>query len=599
MVDGSLFSTLFAAVIGGALSMTMPMLWWRTPRSHRGIVAVAIIGLSGIVLLLAASAGVRLGAMLIWVLAPVFAMLCWRIERVGAEVRSVHGFLATASVLPGVLLAIRAMPSAEPSDPSLWWSVHSTNALRTLALGHLLATLLPTVSLVLQASQREQARRARSLALSVAAALGGGGMAWAGLQLSTSPDLVRVVFATTAPIVAGLIAWSVVRSVEWNASTETYMPAVTAVSMTRIVSNTTARLGRELALAHAHARSLLSTPDLQKLPAAEELIQTLERGQELAGALSRNADGEAHHRAVIELEELISRVLLYATSGRRDVANLSQAAPRARVWMNSSTLERALLALVRNALQAQDSVGSTATIEVRTIASTQVHLASNIIAGSLEHEQYVVVEVVDQGDGLDESTRAHCLEPFFSTRDGLDGLGLFAVLTLVRTEEAAFELSTSDGSTRAALWLPIHQKAMAESTRAWSWQQLGMVIDQRDVIVVDQNARRMEKFGLLMHARGWGWGSVQDLQGLISGQLGPRADGVVLVMGELTGREATLLARWMAPRLAHVVAQPAAIAALIARGMSAEETLAFQSEQAHAVLSAVETALMADPSSSR
>jgi len=554
------------------------------------VVALAI--LSGAVLLLAASVEVRLSAVGVWGLAPLFALLCWRIERVGAEVQLSHGFWWTACLLPGVLLAIRVLPTNGPADPSVWMLSSSPSGYQFLAGAHLLGTASPTVALGLAAMRGAQARRARRLRLCFAAAIGGGGLAWAGFGLMTDPELVRVGFASATPIVAVLVTGSVVTSTLWATSTEASSRAATAVSMTRIVSNTTVRLGRELALAHAHARSLADALELSERSALEGLLSTLERGQDLAGALSRNADGEAHNRVVIGIDDLTSRVLLYASNGRRDVATVTHATSSARVWMNASTLERAVLALVRNALQAQSAIGAKTTIAVRTFTTTQVHLASAVIAGQLDHQQYVVVEVVDEGDGLDAPTRARCLEPFYSTRDGHDGLGLFAVLTLVRTEEAAFELSTTHGLTRAALWLPLHKQAMEESTDTWTWKQLGMVNDQREVIVVDQDGRRLEKFGLLLTARGLRWAGVEDLQSLVSGQVGPCTDGVVLVMDELSGRDLTLLARWMAPRLAYVVARPATIAGLIARGMSAEEALAFQSDRAHAVMSAIESALI-------
>jgi len=71
------------------------------------------------------------------------------------------------------------------------------------------------------------------------------------------------------------------------------------------------------------------------------------------------------------------------------------------------------------------------------------------------------VEVKDNGVGMDEKTRQHCLEPFFSTKSlrGGTGLGLAMVYGMMQRHEGAIEIESSPGQgTCIRLTFPIQEK---------------------------------------------------------------------------------------------------------------------------------------------
>src|SRR5207244_2868507 len=60
---------------------------------------------------------------------------------------------------------------------------------------------------------------------------------------------------------------------------------------------------------------------------------------------------------------------------------------------------------------------------------------------------YVIIEVIDTGTGMDEETRKHCLEPFFSTKgEQGTGLGLAMVYGVIERHAGYVEIESELGS---------------------------------------------------------------------------------------------------------------------------------------------------------
>jgi signal transduction histidine kinase len=114
-----------------------------------------------------------------------------------------------------------------------------------------------------------------------------------------------------------------------------------------------------------------------------------------------------------------------------DVAN-----PTPLIRGDRRLLERAVVNLVENALQA---VGERGDIAVRLARRN----------GRVE------VEVEDTGPGLDPEIRDRVFEPFFSTKTGGSGLGLALVKKIAEDHGGGVSLVSQPGrNTRAVLWLP-------------------------------------------------------------------------------------------------------------------------------------------------
>jgi signal transduction histidine kinase/ActR/RegA family two-component response regulator/HAMP domain-containing protein len=118
-----------------------------------------------------------------------------------------------------------------------------------------------------------------------------------------------------------------------------------------------------------------------------------------------------------------------------------------------SEVREALTNLVINAVDALPNGG-------RITLRTRVLAAAPNAEAALER---VVVEVTDNGTGMDEETRRRCLEPFFSTKGKRGtGLGLAMVYGVMERHEGSIEIDSEKGKgTTFRLTFPVRKNVSA------------------------------------------------------------------------------------------------------------------------------------------
>lgn len=131
------------------------------------------------------------------------------------------------------------------------------------------------------------------------------------------------------------------------------------------------------------------------------------------------------------------------------------------LFCNESELREALTNIILNAVDALPHGG---TIQIRTQA-----LKLGAVEASGAQPSHVLIEIKDDGIGMDEKTRQRCLEPFFSTKRqrGGSGLGLAMVYGTVERHEGSIEIeSEPNKGTTVRLVFPLRELPRARQPEA-------------------------------------------------------------------------------------------------------------------------------------
>ena len=150
-------------------------------------------------------------------------------------------------------------------------------------------------------------------------------------------------------------------------------------------------------------------------------------------------------REPFDLSELFRelRTLLDATLSKKATLNLALEADSI-VLGDRATLTQVMMNLLTNASDALS--GKPGNIDVRTRHVQQLDARwDEALGASVGPGNWLLVEIEENGVGMDEATRLRVFEPFFSTKEHGHGLGLAACLGIVTSHGGALLLESEPG----------------------------------------------------------------------------------------------------------------------------------------------------------
>lgn len=194
----------------------------------------------------------------------------------------------------------------------------------------------------------------------------------------------------------------------------------------------------------------------------------------------------------VDVSSLVADILplLRVSIARSANLNLDLGKELPGVKADATQLRQIVMNLVLNAVDAL--AGRNGEIRIRTsVASIDRPLLTRCVTGAgLPEGEYVTLEISDTGCGMSADVLNKIFDPFFTTKVSGRGLGLAAVLGIVRGHNGAMQVESAVGrGTTFRLYLPaiVGESLRAEPPKSGSatpWLQTGdvLVIEDEDPV---------------------------------------------------------------------------------------------------------------------
>ena len=200
---------------------------------------------------------------------------------------------------------------------------------------------------------------------------------------------------------------------------------------------------------------------------------------------------------------------------------------------DSTQIRQVVMNLITNASEAIGDSSGVVSVSTGAMRCDRAYLSQSYLDDDLPEGIYAYVEVADTGCGMDEATQGKLFDPFFTTKFTGRGLGLAAVLGIVRGHGGAIEVASAPGrgSTFRVLF-PVIEKSPEVQKRsakedAALWRGSGTVLlvdDEESVRAVAAGMLEKLGFSVLMAADG------REASGVFR----DHADEIVCVLLDLT-----------------------------------------------------------------
>ncbi len=209
---------------------------------------------------------------------------------------------------------------------------------------------------------------------------------------------------------------------------------------------------------------------LMELPKSSPLLDSMKliesaalNAAKLTTQLLAYAGKGTYTLEVLDLSDLVKEMsdLLKTVVSKNARLRYRLAQPLPAVEGDAAQIQQILLNLVTNASDAIGEKSSEIIVSTDVAKVTSEYLADSYINDELPQGDYVYLEVSDSGCGMDAETQSRIFDPFFSTKFVGRGLGLAAVIGIMRSHSGAIKVKSAPGvGTTMRVLFPTTSKPM-------------------------------------------------------------------------------------------------------------------------------------------
>ncbi|MFZ1641807.1 MAG: ATP-binding protein [Candidatus Contendobacter sp.] len=307
----------------------------------------------------------------------------------------------------------------------------------------------------------------------------------------------------------------------------------------------------------------LALDELSPISPARDSLRAIEETSLRAAELCRQMLAySGKGRFVIEnirLGDLIGDMvsLLKASISKKAILNLNLKESLIPLHGDPSQIRQVVMNLVINASEALGDRAGTVAISTGLMECSRECLSQVYLEESLSEGLYVWLEVSDTGCGMDPEIQRRIFEPFFTTKFTGRGLGLSAVLGIVRGHQGALKVySEPGGGTTFKVLFPAAKQettavARLDAVNLADWKGAGTILlvdDEESVRIL--GVRMLERLGFQVLTAVDGREALEIYRA--------RRGEIVLVLLDLTmpdldGEETFRELRWLDPKVRVVM----------------------------------------------
>lgn len=212
-------------------------------------------------------------------------------------------------------------------------------------------------------------------------------------------------------------------------------------------------------------------PDSKSATSIERLMLTVDRAAELCSELLAYSGRGQFTIEPFELEQLVSemRSLLEISTPKGVEITCSSDDTHPVVEGDVTQIRQVVMNLITNAGEAIGNSPGSINVSVGTRECDADCLGQTGFVEEIRPGTYACITVEDTGQGMDAATTHRIFDPFFSTKETGHGLGLSAVLGIIRGHDGAISVrSERDAGTVVTILLPLssNQETTPQTTEA-------------------------------------------------------------------------------------------------------------------------------------
>jgi two-component system cell cycle sensor histidine kinase/response regulator CckA len=231
--------------------------------------------------------------------------------------------------------------------------------------------------------------------------------------------------------------------------------------------------------------------------------------------------------------------LLGTVVSKKATLRLDLGASLPPIEADASQIRQVVMNLLTNASDALRDEPGLITITTGEVLADREYLAASFAEEELPEGRYVYFEVSDTGCGMEEATKARIFDPFFTTKFTGRGLGLAAVLGIVRGHAGTIRVYSEPGrGTTFKILFPAADAADevsvdAPPTTAWSGSGLILLVDDEETVRA-VGRRMLERLGFRVAVAGNGRVALRVLEARAGEVTAVLLD---MMMPEMSGEE--------------------------------------------------------------